>query len=92
MDLGWAVCNGSEAPGIMRSAVRLRLVERAYKSRRQALQIFAQMADSLTLSLSSASLLQLMNNLDFGAAVKEIGQAAQYLKDTGAPKVGITGK
>lgn len=36
--------------------------------------------------------LQLMDNLDFPNAVKEIGQAAKYLKETGAPKVGITGE
>ncbi|KAL6752126.1 dienelactone hydrolase [Haematococcus lacustris] len=33
----------------------------------------------------------MMGNLDFGNAVKEIGEAAAYLKDTGSPKVGITG-
>jgi hypothetical protein len=32
-----------------------------------------------------------MNNLDFQAAVKEIGQAVGYLLATGSPKVGITG-
>uniref|UniRef100_A0A6T8RII8 Dienelactone hydrolase domain-containing protein n=1 Tax=Chlamydomonas leiostraca TaxID=1034604 RepID=A0A6T8RII8_9CHLO len=33
----------------------------------------------------------LMNNLDFQNAVKEIGAAAKYLKDTGSAKVGVTG-
>lgn len=33
----------------------------------------------------------LMGNLDFQEAVKEIAQATKYLKETGAPKVGICG-
>ncbi len=35
---------------------------------------------------------QLFNHLDFHAAVAEIGQALKYLKETGSPKVGITGE
>lgn len=33
----------------------------------------------------------LMSNLDFPAAVEEIKQAVQYLRDTGSPKVGVVG-
>lgn len=35
--------------------------------------------------------LQLMSNLDFPAAVKELKQAVEYLKSTGATKVGVCG-
>eukprot|EP00884_Botryococcus_braunii_P019875 jgi/Botrbrau1/6571/Bobra.40_2s0034.2 len=33
----------------------------------------------------------LMNNLDFNEAVKEIAEAAKFLRAEGAPKVGVTG-
>jgi hypothetical protein len=33
-----------------------------------------------------------MNNLNFKEAVAELGQAADYLRSTGASKVGCTGK
>lgn len=36
-------------------------------------------------------MLQLMTNLDFPAAVKELGQAVSYLKGSGATKVGVVG-
>lgn len=35
-----------------------------------------------------AVLMQLMSNLDFPAAVKELGEAVSYLKGSGATKVG----
>lgn len=35
--------------------------------------------------------MQLMTNLDFPAAVKELGDAVSYLKASGATKVGVVG-
>lgn len=37
------------------------------------------------------SRMQLMTNLDFPAAVKELGEAVSYLKSSGATKVGVVG-
>ncbi len=35
--------------------------------------------------------LQLMNNLDFKAAIGELTQAVNYLKESGSKKVGVVG-
>ena len=32
-----------------------------------------------------------MSNLDFPKAVTELGEAAEYLRSTGSPKVGVVG-
>lgn len=46
---------------------------------------------SQTPDMVSVPVLQLMTNLDFPAAVKELGEAVAYLKSSGASKVGVVG-